>query len=123
MRLIIRPQTPGGGLGFDLRDVLQALGPRVSSSVWAIGDNLSYVSRDETDIPAFHRAELRGDELISSLPNLLQVIDGEFQASDAEMQPWVIVRAIDTAWWEIISDDAATLESIRSHFQNVAEEV
>jgi hypothetical protein len=123
VRLVIRPQTAGGGLGFDLRDVLQALGPRVSSSVWAIGDNLNYVSRDESDIPALHRDELRGDELISGLPNLLQVIDGEFKASDAETQPWVVVRAIDSSWWEIISDDVATLDSIRNRFQNVSQEV
>jgi len=96
--------------------------PRVSSSVWTISDNLNYVSRDESDIPALHRDELSGHELVSSLPNLLQVIDGEFQASDSEMQPWVIVRAIDSAWWEVISDDVETLDSIKSHFWNVRQE-
>ena len=82
-RLVIKPQRPGGGLGFDLRDVLQALGPRVSTSAWTIG-NLSYVPRDERQIPAFHgseHAKISGHELLGALPNLLQTIDGEFGRS------------------------------------------
>src|SRR5713101_4087759 len=104
-RLIIGSQREGG-LGFDLPDVLKALGPRVLSSAWTVG-SLHYVSRDERDIPALQGKDSRimGPELLSSLPNLLQVIDGEFRAFEAGREPWVIVRAVDSSWWEVESED------------------
>lgn len=79
-RMVIKPQMPGGGLGLDLRDVLQALGPRASTSAWTI-DDLTYVSREEREIPAFHGSEharISGHELLASLPNSIQVIDASF---------------------------------------------
>jgi hypothetical protein len=122
-RLIIGSQREGE-LGFDLPDVLKALGPRVSSSAWAIG-GLHYVSRDERDIPALQGkdgARIVGAELLSSLPNLLQVIDGEFRAFEVGREPWVIVRAFDSSWWEVESEDGVTLSAIRERFQNVDEQ-
>ncbi len=121
-RLVIGSQREGG-LGFDLPDVLKALGPRVSSSAWAV-DGLNYVSRDERDIPALHGgagARILGTELLLSLPNLLQVIDGEFRAFEAGREPWVIVRAVDSSWWEVESEDGVALSAIRERFQNVDE--
>lgn len=123
--LIIRPQTSGGRLDFDLQEVLQALGPKVSTSAWMIRD-LNYVSRDERDIPTFHSSERKripGDELLASLPNLLQVIDGEFRAFEKGSEPWVIIRAIDSSWWEVQSRDASAFDAIRHRFQNVEEQL
>ena len=122
-RLIIRSQR-AGGLDFDLPDVLKALGPRVSCSAWTV-EGLNYVSRDEKDIPALHRgagATILGTELLLSLPNLLQVIDGEFRAFEAGNEPWVIVRAVDSSWWEVESEDAVALSGIRNGFLNVDEQ-
>ncbi|HTG32151.1 MAG TPA: hypothetical protein VLB76_04420 [Thermoanaerobaculia bacterium] len=112
------------GLGFDLAEVLDALGPRVARSAWAI-EGLKYVSRDETDIPVLHGgdgARVLGTELLSSLPNLLQVIDGEFRAFKADGELWVILRAVDSSWWEVVSDDSAVLSAIRDQFLNVDEQ-
>lgn len=88
--------------------------------------DLNYVSRDERDIPTFHGSERKripGDELLASLPNLLQVIDGEFRAFEEGSEPWVIIRAIDSSWWEVQSRDASALDAIRHRFQNVEEQV
>jgi hypothetical protein len=112
------------GLGFDLPDVLKALGPRVSSSAWVV-NSLNYVSRDERDIPAFQGgagARILGAELLSSLPNLLQVIDGEFRAFEVGSEPWVIVRAVDSSWWEVESEDGVALSAIRERLRNVDEQ-
>lgn len=124
LHLIIRCQREGE-LGFDLADVLNALGPRVARSTWAI-EGLNYVSHDETDIPVLHGgdgARVLGTELLSSLPNLLQVIDGEFRAFEAGGEPWVILRAVDSSWWEVVSEDRAALSAIRDQFRNVDEQV
>jgi hypothetical protein len=113
-----------GGLGFDLAEVLDALGPRVVRSAWTI-EGLNYVSRDETDIPVLHSGEgerVLGAELLSILPNLLQVIDGEFRAFEAEGEPWVTLRAVDSSWWDVVSEDSAALSAIRDQFHNVTEQ-
>lgn len=113
-----------GGLDFDLAEVLNALGPRVARSAWTI-ESLSYVSRDDVEIPLLHSGEgerVPGTELLSSLPNLLQVIDGEFRAFEAEGEPWVILRAVDSSWWEVVSEDSAALSAIHGLFRNVTEQ-
>jgi hypothetical protein len=122
-RLVIGPQ-PEGGLGFDLPDVLKALGPRASSSEWAI-DRLHYISRDEKNVAAFQAGEgvrTLGAELLSGISNLLQVIDGEFRAFEAGREPWVTVRAVDSSWWEVESEDDTVLSAIRERFPNVAQQ-
>jgi len=40
--------------------------------------------------------------------------------SDREM-PWVVVRAVDSSWWEVISHDAEVREAIRKRFRQVEE--
>jgi hypothetical protein len=67
-------------------------------------------------------ARIVGAELLSSLPNLLQVIDGEFRAFEAGREPWVIVRAFDSSWWEVESEDGVALSAIRERFQNIDEQ-
>jgi hypothetical protein len=126
--VIIRDGTgPGGpgGLQFDLAEVLRALGERVTRSRWR-GRGLWYVSRDEEDIETLERlgaGELvAGHELVAILPRLMQVIDGEFEgiAAGGEL-PWVVVRAVDSSWWEVLSDEPEVLEAIRLSFHAVEE--
>jgi len=111
----------GGGLEFDLSDVLATLGERVTRSRWR-ARGLWYLSSDELGVDQLERlsagATLDGHELLESLPRVRQVIDGEFEAREADSQrPWVIVRAVDSAWWEVLSDDPAVLAAIRARFR------
>jgi hypothetical protein len=124
--VIIRDGTePGarGGLEFDLAEVLQALGERVDASRWR-GRGLSYVSRDDEDIEPLERLGtgglVAGRELMAILPRLFQVIDGEFEGILAEgVLPWVVVRAVDSSWWEVLSDMPEVLEAVRASFRVV----
>ncbi|HSB15307.1 MAG TPA: hypothetical protein VLE22_12680 [Bryobacteraceae bacterium] len=123
VRLVIGRQGESG-LGFDLPEVLKALGPRVLASAWAI-DGLHYVSTDERNVSGFQAEEgvrIPGAKLLSGISNLLQVLDGEFRAFEASREPWVIVRAIDSSWWEVESDDSVALSAIRERFRNVDEQ-
>ncbi len=123
-RLLIRDGTERatGGLDFDLGDVLGSLGGRVAASQWRI-PNLNYISHDDKSIPAFEGVgPVRGVELLGALPALMQVIDGELVGSEGDEKPWVVVRAIDSSWWEILSDDPSVISAIRQRFRNVEEQ-
>ena len=123
--VIIRNGTEpggGGGLEFGLAEVLFALGPRVAESRWLCRD-LHYISRDETDIDTLDLAAagglVEGHDLLSALPRVLQVINGEFEGVSEDSTPWVIIRAVDSSWWEVLSDDPSALQAIRQRFRVV----
>jgi hypothetical protein len=129
LRLIIRDGTEpggGGGLAFDLPEVLGALGEKAQSWVWR-GRDIQYVSRDERDVAVIQELAagraLAGADLIAGLEQLLQIIDGEFEATEpGEQVPAVVIRAVDSSWWEVLSDDAAVLAAIRQRFGVVEED-
>jgi hypothetical protein len=122
---ILDGTEPGarGGLEFDLPDVLAALGERVSNSRWRCR-LLWYTSTDEQDIDVLHRMDqgelVDGHILLGAIDRLMQVIDGEFEGVEAEgAAPWVLIRAVDSAWWEGFSDDPSVLVAIRGRFRVV----
>lgn len=128
--LIIRDGTNAGagrgGLDFDLLDVLVALGPRVREVKWHCA-HLQYVSKDEQSIPVLEQAAkigqwVSGAVLLDGIGQLLQVIDGEFEGLDKSGRRWALLRAVDSSWWEVWSDDAAALTGVRNRF-NVVERI
>jgi hypothetical protein len=129
MRLVIRDGVePGGGSGleFDLRDVLAALGDRALTSRWSARD-LNYTSKDERDVAVMETMAagqaVNGRDLASGIEQLRQVIDGEFVATEADREsPWVIVRAVDSSWWEVVSHDADVRVAIRKRFRQIEED-
>ncbi len=60
-------------------------------------------------------------KLLAKLANSVhQVIWGEFRAYEAQtISPWVIVRAIDSSWYEVETDDEQVLARMRSAFKDV----
>jgi hypothetical protein len=111
-----------GGLEFDLPEILAALGERVAKGRWrCVG--LQYTSRDEQNIPVLEEAAtsgqpVSGSALTSGIGQSLQVIDGDFEALDENNRCWVIIRAVDSSWWEVWSDDPSVLDAVRVRFQN-----
>jgi hypothetical protein len=127
-KLIIRDGTEppkAGALTFDLADVLHALGPKVVSSRWRCS-NLWYVSANQQDIEVLERASAQGElvggsDLLHAAARLSQVIDGQFEGVIDERDPWVILRAVDSSWWEVLSDEQSVLDAVRARFQSVEE--
>jgi hypothetical protein len=114
-----------GALTFDLVDVLHALGPKVVSSRWRCS-NLWYVSANEQDIEVLERASAQGElvdggDLLRAAGRLSQVIDGQFEGLIGDRDPWVIFRAVDSSWWEVLSDERSVLDAVRARFQSVEE--
>jgi len=65
---------------------------------------------------------VKGRDLVSGIEQLLQVIDGAFVAIESDRElPWVVVRAVDSSWWEVISHDPEVREAIRKRFRQVEE--
>jgi len=122
--VIIRDGTePGGsgGLEFDLAEVLAALGQRAVTSRWRC-TRLHYTSRDERNVAVLERAgtdgqAVEGSDLTGGIEQLLQVIDGEFEAFDETDSRWAVIRVVDSSWWEVWSDDKSVLEVVRTTFR------
>ena len=128
-KVIIRDGTrPGEGncLSFDLAQVLASLGPRARTSSWSCHD-LWFVTCDEQDVPELEQESdasqfLSGEDLLAATERLLQVIDGEFAAFDGdESVPWVILRAVDSTFWEVESTEPGVLEAVSASFKDVEE--
>jgi hypothetical protein len=108
-------------LAVDLQHVLAALGPRAAASlwrvrdVWALGDTWSELERltEEEPVPGKRLGELARAAL--------QVIDGVFSGFDPGVAvPWVIVEAMDSAFYVVRSADEAVLDAIHASFSDVA---
>ncbi|KAA0695593.1 hypothetical protein DTW90_21630 [Neorhizobium sp. P12A] len=65
--------------------------------------------------------ELSGSDLVTIAENTRQVIWGEFvgSAPTQSNKPWVVIRAVDSTFYEIDSDDEAVLNKIRSTYKDV----
>jgi hypothetical protein len=120
--------TTTGALNFDLDEILGALRPLIVDSMWRCRD-LWFTSQDELDVPELERKSesdlgviLSNEALADIAPRLLQVIDGEFAATRPdEARPWLIVRAVDSSWWEIFSEEPDVLDAIRARFTDLTE--
>jgi hypothetical protein len=122
----IRDGTEPGGPGrlqFDLSEILAALGRAAVKSRWTCAD-LNYKSKDDQDVPVFVRAgaageKVLGTELLEGTGHLLHMIDGQFTGVDEDDTAWVVIRAVDSSWWEVWSDNKWVHEAIRSKFRVV----
>jgi hypothetical protein len=125
-KLVIRDGTePGarGALEFDLEDVLAALGPAVLKSRWRCS-RLWYASKDGQAVELFDRASTQGElvdgeALLRACGHVSQFVDGEFEGIAARGGPWVVIRAVDSRWWEVSSDRQDVLDAIRAGFRVV----
>jgi hypothetical protein len=127
-RLIIRDGTEAGGSGgldFGLCDILHAIDQKGRTLSWR-GRDIGYISKDERDVAVIQAlgggGVVSGSALFDGIDQLLQVIDGEFEGTEpGSAAPLVIIRAIDSSWWEVLSDDETVLAAIRRRFRAVEE--
>lgn len=122
----------GHVLALDLSDLLRLLAPRSLKAIWTVlpvkssspghewfeatgegGEKLELLSRKAT--------RLSGSDLAALAENTLQVIWGEFVGSPPSNpdKTWVVIRAADSTFFEIETEDDAILNKIRSAYQDI----
>ncbi len=112
-----------GALAFDLRDLVRVMGERAQAARWRVTD-LECIGG--TSAEAFHRAcdearELGGVELAELANSVGQVIDGEFAAFlPGSTEPWVVIRAVDSSAFDVVTNDVEVLTAMRREFSSVA---
>ena len=122
-------------LAFDLRDLLETLGPLALTAWWRCRTPVWYIAEEEATIEALEWRDsrpkwTRGAELLKEARALHQVVDGVIEGVRSEsspvngaVSPWVVLRAVDSSWWEVYSDDSSVLTALRDRFSDVREPV
>jgi len=117
----------GNVLAFDLRDVLAALGPQADRAIWRVGRAAGEFmvtggdAADELESLAESGAPLRGKRLRQISRHVQQTIFGEFMGYEnaSSADPWIIVIAYDSTWFEVQSRDEAALDRLNAAFKDV----
>lgn len=120
---------PECALPFDLRDFLQVLAPRALKASWKVSAvDAGYPWFDATgaggellEAMAQLGEPVPGRDLAAAAQDTRQVIWGEFSASlpSAPDKDWVVIRAIDSAFYEVATDDEKILTKVEAHFADV----
>jgi len=68
------------------------------------------------------RQTVTGDELLAITESDVQLIEGELHGfEDVPERPWVVVRAVDGAWWDVESTDPRVLYLVKERFPDASE--
>ena len=119
-----------GVLAIDLRHVLRLLGQRSLGCTWQVSSETTFdeplfaTGNKAAELEALSTSEGRidGTAMHDLAENVTQVIWGEFRAyDDVASEPWVIVRAVDSTYYEVTSSDPSVLEIVRRAFHDVKE--
>ena len=119
-------------LALDLRDLLRLLAPGSFDANWIVSTVKSSEpghewfeatgeGGEQLEELAQHDARLSGSELAALAENTRQVIWGEFVGSRPTQsdKTWVTIRAIDSTFYEIDTDDETVLSKISSTYKDV----
>ena len=126
-------QGGGGWLGFDLREVIAAVGQPQDAlrwfmshaqfncnvgSVWPEGNLATEAkSRDGLGLPLDWAT-------MSALAEVCgQIIDARFVGYDDQSQPQLMLEAIDSSYWVVWATDTAVIDSVRRAFTGVEDYV
>jgi hypothetical protein len=114
----------GSFLSFDLKDIFAVIGEPVRHSQWRCYD-LCYTAKKEDTFNEFRetRFKLSGEEVINFASRIHQTIDGRFEATSkgAAKNPWLIIVAFDSSWFEIWSSQPKIIERLKQHFEKVCD--
>jgi hypothetical protein len=121
----IKDLKPTRVLSFDVRDILAVIERFATSSYWCCSD-LYYTAMSEGQFVRI-RAEkveqqLSSGEFSQFVASIHQTIDGRFEAYEKDaVQPWLIILAIDSSWFEVWSINHEALAKLKEHFQDVGD--
>jgi hypothetical protein len=109
-----------GVLAIDLVDVLELAGPDAIASLWQC-NRVEAIGVAAVRMHAISDGPLiRGKDLLAMARDVHQVVDGEFTAVRmVGNDPWLIVRAVDSTQYAVVTDSDDLLVRLRSTFKDV----
>lgn len=128
----------GRGLALDLRDLIDLLAPRSLEASWTVSpvnvecptlgrsiDQFEMTGpgrpgQDLLEVLAANGSSVSGVTFSEAAHEARQVIWGQFVATQPEQKDaWVVIRAIDSTFYEITTSDEMVLAKIRSAYKDV----
>ncbi|MFT4161622.1 hypothetical protein [Shinella sp.] len=119
-------------LALDLKDLLRLLAPRSLEANWIVSTvkfskpehehfEATGEGGEQLEELAQGNARLSGFDLAALADSTRQVIWGEFVASAPTQldKTWLIIRAVDSTFYEIDTDDETVLRKISSAYKDV----
>ncbi len=125
-------------LAVDLRDLIDLLAPRSLEASWTASPvRMNHPDRgisvdeflmtgtgkpgqDQLEQLAASGSSVSGARISEAAHEAWQVIWGQFTATLPELSDaWVVIRAIDSTFYEVTSSDDAVLNAIRSTYKDV----
>lgn len=122
--LTITDSTQDGRfLAFDLIDILRPLKQAVVEAEWELsGVECTGITADTFHNLSDHQARIPGKMLLELATNVYQIFEGEFTGyCNNQLEPWLIIRAVDGAAYDVESDDKYVLAVMKEHFLDVEE--
>ena len=101
-----------------LRDLFDILGSNGEQSFWQV-KNVEALGKgaDELHLASDMGCTFVGSDLKRLIADVDQVIDGEFSAFKSNHpEPWIIIRAVDSTAYDIITDDFTTFRLFKCAF-------
>jgi hypothetical protein len=122
--------APTPALDFDLRDILATLGANAEDAVWDVravegqeeyGLDATGSAASELEHLAQTGTRISGKQFLGLAKAIRQVIWGEFRGYETatSADPWIVVTAFDSTWFEVRSTDEPTLARLRNAFKDV----
>jgi hypothetical protein len=108
-------------LAFDLIDILRLAGPDAESSSWRCR-NVECAGELAEELHRISDAGsvLTGPEMLRLASGVSQTMDGDFMAyRPGEKAPWLVIRAIDSSEYVVITEDDRLLARVRERFRDV----
>lgn len=107
----------GGGLNFDLPEVLDAIGSFVYGLTWEVRFISSVWMDSDPWLDSWADEPLRLDSDALRARWVGQIINGRFAAFDGAREV-LMIEAVDSSFWLVWSDDATVLSALTSRFDD-----
>ena len=109
-------------LTVDLEKILELFAEAAESSEWqvsdveATGDAAAGELHQLSDV----NAKVPGSRLMRLASEINQIIDGTFSGyRSGESEPWIVISAVDSSFFEVLTDDLSVLNQVRKRFNDV----
>lgn len=110
-------------LAVDLRDILDLVKDQASQLIWQATDVWATGERSQELEELAQKSALIDGVLLQALAKeVTQIIDGEFQGFlPSSKEPWIIVRAVDSSWYELHCVDCDVIKKAQIKFKDTSE--